>query len=99
MNTYTFTNIMDHKQYTVAARDNVFILQDDTTPAGLPCKHCIKVKPDHEFCYKIQKTQIKANGGAAGLVDFIRECYEKKILESAVNKIIQAIMSGAVKSF
>lgn len=32
----------------------------------------VKVKEDFEYSYKLQKTQIKAVGGARGLYDFIQ---------------------------
>ena len=59
MKTYTFTNIFDKKSYTVAASDDnkLFCLQDNEAAAGAKCKYWIKVKEDHEFTYKIQKTQ------------------------------------------
>lgn len=34
-------------------------------------KHFYKVVDDPEFTYKIQKTQVKANGGARGLLSWI----------------------------
>ena len=97
METYTFVNIFDKKQYTITYIGNKFCLCDDTTPAGLPCKTWIKVKPDHEFTFCIQKTQIKAKDGAKGLYDFIKECYQTNILETAVNKIINSIQTGYIK--
>jgi len=99
MKTYTFTNIFDKKSYTVAASDDnrLFCLQDNEAAAGAKCKYWIKVKEDHEFTYKIQKTQIKANNGAAGLVDFIQEAYTLNYCECGVNIIIKAILEGKVK--
>lgn len=97
MKTYTFTNIFDKRSYTVAANNNLFCLQDNTAAAGTKCKYWIKTKPDSEYVYKIQKTQIKAKGSAAGLVDFIKECYEKDFCQCSVNNIIKAILEGQVK--
>ena len=101
MKTYTFTNIFDKKSYTVAASDDnkLFCLQDNEAAAGAKCKYWIKVKEDHErkYTYKIQKTQIRAINGAAGLVDFIEWAYTDNICECGVNIIIKAILEGKVK--
>ncbi len=35
-----------------------------------------KVKPDSEFTYRIQKTQIKAAGGAPGLLRHFKDCID-----------------------
>lgn len=99
MKLFTFTNIIDKRSYTVAASDNntLFCLQDNDAPAGAKCKYWIKVKDDSKFTYKVQKTQIRAKDGAAGLVDFIQEAYTSNIMESLVNAIINAILTGSVK--
>ena len=97
MKTYTFTNIFDKKSYTVCAIDNYFCLQDNTIPAGQKCKTWVKVKPDNKYTYCIQKTQIKAKDGAAGLVDFCKDAYTNGLFETGVNIIIKAILSGKVK--
>ena len=99
MKYYTFTNIFDKKSYTVAAsNDNrLFCLQDNEVPAGTKCKYWIKVKEDRKYTYQIQKTQIKAKDGAAGLVNFIQEAYTLNYCECGVNIIIKAILEGKVK--
>ena len=99
MKTYTFTNILDKKSYTVAASDDnrLFCLQDNEAAAGSKCKYWIKVKDDHKYTYNVQKTQIKANNGAAGLVNFIEETYSTHLFECSVNAIIKAILEGKVK--
>jgi len=97
MRTYTFTNIFDNKSYTVAAVNNLFCLQDNTVKPGEKCKYWIKVKPDNKYTYSIQKTQIKAINGAEGLIDFVEDAYTNGILETGVNTIIKAILSGTVK--
>lgn len=62
-------------------------------------KKIIKVIPDYEYCYKLQKTQIRAQGGAEGLYNFIRDnchktdlfyCRIEKLIEYAMNEIREA---------
>ena len=96
-NVYSFYNIIDHKHYTVGSIDNLLCVQEDDAAPGTPCKHWIKCVSDYKFCYKVQKTQIRAINGASGLVDFIKECYKNDILQCAVNIIIQAVIKGEVK--
>ena len=96
-NIYSFENIIDHKHYTIGTIDNLLCIQEDDAAPGAACKHWIKCVHDYEYCYKIQKTQIRAKNGAAGIVDFVKDCYKNDILQSAVNKIIQAVITGAVK--
>lgn len=95
---YKFKNMFDDKNYTIGWDNDLFCVQCDDIPIGKPCKFWVKVKPDKEFTYKIQKTQIKAKGGAAGLFEFFKWCYREEILESAANIIIKNIISGNVKS-
>ena len=95
--TYSFKTYKGHK-YTVAYIDDLFCLQDDEAAAGQKCKYFVKVEPDHNYTYKVLKTKIKAKDGAAGLFDFIRECYEIDILQCAVEVIIEKIITGYVKA-
>lgn len=97
MKQFTFTNIFDKKSYTVAAINDNFILCDDNAPAGQKCKYTVKVKPDNEYTFKVQKTQIKAINGAEGLVNYIERCYKDGIMECYVNTIIDVILTGKVK--
>lgn len=96
MNRFTFTTYTGHS-YTIAYIDNKFCLQDDEAPAGTRCNYWINVKPDYGYTYKIMKTMIKASNGAAGLYDFIRECYTQHIMECHVDRIIEAITAGYIR--
>ncbi len=42
--------------------------------SGEPHAWFYKVKPDSDYTYRIQKTQIKAHGGAEGLYKHFAEC-------------------------
>lgn len=57
-----------------------------------------KVTEDHEFCYKVQKTQIKAINGAKGIFDYIdREVtrntplYENGIIPECTVNVLQYV--------
>lgn len=93
---YSFKSYTGHN-WTVAHSNNIFILQDDDATPGTKCKYCVKVEPDYSFTFKIMKTKIKAIGGAAGLCDFVKDCYTTDILQCAVEKIINAITTGYIK--
>lgn len=61
-------------------------------------KKVVKVKPDFDFCYKLQKTQIRARGGAEGLYKFIQKeteggaqsCFVRRIVEYAMDEMREA---------
>lgn len=84
-----FNVIIDGNQYTIAAAKNYLIIQNDSAPAGDPCKKIIKVKEEPGTTYKLQKTQIKATGGAAGLYLFLEECYKSHFMECLADKVLK----------
>ena len=49
MNYYTTT--IDGKSYTFMASGDHLIIQDNSKPAGQPCKKVVKVEPDYEYTY------------------------------------------------
>lgn len=61
-------------------------------------KKIFRVVPDTEFCYKLQKTQIRAQGGAEGLYNFLKSetadgkqsCFARRIVEFAFNEMREA---------
>lgn len=58
-------------------------------------KKTVKVVDDLEYCYKLQKTQIRARDGASGLYDFLRRetengkqsCFARRIVEYAMDEM------------
>lgn len=98
-NIFTFYNILDKKHYTVASHGDLLCLQEDDAAPGSPCKHFVKVVPDYEYTYKVQKTQIKASGGVEGLINFMKESDKLDgLFICGINQIIQKILSGEVKA-
>ena len=85
---YRFT--LDDKDYTITYSGNYFILQDDTTPAGQPCKKVIFVEDIPGYTFKILKTKFKANGGARGLFSFVVDCYKNNFMTIYADRIIRA---------
>ena len=55
--------------YRIQAAGGLLIIQKDDQP-----QRAYKCVLDYEHTYKIQKTQIKAQGGAAGLLEHFRQC-------------------------
>lgn len=55
-------------------------------------KKIIKVIPDFEYCYKLQKTQIRARGGAEGLYNFIKKETERDPVSFFARKIVEYAM-------
>lgn len=61
-------------------------------------KKVLKVVPDWEYAYKLQKTQIRAREGAAGLYKFIQDetkdgaqsCFVRRIVEYAMDEMREA---------
>ena len=45
-------------------------------------KKYIRVVPDTEYVYKIQKTQIRAMGGVTGLYDFMEETLREQFMDA-----------------
>ncbi len=72
---------------TFKAIRNVLLVQVDY-PDGSFTKKCVKVDPDNEFTFKIMKTKIKAVDGAAGLYNFLVNCYEKNFMVCNANKVL-----------
>lgn len=97
MNAYSFTSYTGHR-WTIGYTGSRFVLQDDDAAPGTKCKYWVKVEPDHSYTFKIMKTKIKAKDGAAGLFDYIKECYTLDIMECMVEKIIDKIITGYVKA-
>lgn len=73
----------------VAALPGVLIIQEDL-PGGGFIKKNIKVIDTPEYTYKIQKTQISAAGGAAGLYKFLSDCYKNNFMVCVADKILTA---------
>ena len=56
-------------------------------------KKVLKVVPDWEYAYKLQKTQIRAQGGAEGLYNFIRDnCHKTDLFYCMIEKLIEYAM-------
>lgn len=55
-------------------------------------KKILKVVPDFEYCYKLQKTQIRARGGAEGLYNFIKKETESDPVSFFARKIVEYAM-------
>jgi hypothetical protein len=53
---------------------------------------CVKVVDDYDYTFKLLKTQIKARGGASGLVEFIDRCLSEDLGVCWVHKIIDWII-------
>lgn len=49
----------------------------------------VKVITDSEFVYKLQKTQIKARGGAKGLFEFIDKALFEDFMASLAWKVLR----------
>ena len=93
---YHFANRMpvkDHydNDYTIAARSNYIIIQDNNT--GI--KNIYKVDEDTNFnpyVCKVLKTKIKAENGADGLYKFLKDNIENQFAEiwtyDAITRIV-----------
>jgi len=69
----TFTDRENHTyqiEKSLANGHNLLMIQKDNA------KHFYKVVGDFEYTYKIQKTQIKAQGGLNGLYKHFQDCIE-----------------------
>lgn len=66
---FEFTYKNHHYQLQAAA--GLLIIQKDAQP-----RRAYKCVSDYEYTYKIQKTQLKAQGGAAGFLQHCRQCVE-----------------------
>ena len=69
---------------------NTLMIQKDNT------KHFYKVVDDFEYTYKIQKTQIKAQGGSNGLYKHFQDCIEHDFaivcwVINPINQIFQTV--------
>lgn len=61
-------------------------------------KKIIKVVNDSEYCYKLQKTQIRAIDGATGLYNFLKRetehegqsCFLRRVVEYAMDEMREA---------
>lgn len=49
----------------------------------------VRVITDSEFVYKLQKTQIKANGGAVGLFEFIDKALFENFMSTMAWKVLR----------
>ena len=56
--------------FNAIAYGNILTVQK-TNPDGTFTKHNVKIIADDSVIYKIQKTQIRAAGGAAGLLSWL----------------------------
>ena len=56
----------------------------------------IKIIDDSDYVFKLQKTQIRARGGAAGLFTFIDDCLSEKFGESWAWKIIDYVLKESI---
>ena len=48
----------------------------------------VMVKKDHEFAFKLQKTQVKAAGGANGLSNFVYKALSENFADCLAWKIL-----------
>ena len=72
----------------MAAGENVLIIER-TEPDGTFRKKNIRVVEDYDGnVWKLQKSQIKANGAAAGLMKFFWHCIEENIMTCHVERIL-----------
>ena len=70
------------------AGNNLVIIQKEL-PDGTFRKKNIRVVEDYDGnVWKLQKTQIKANGAAAGLMKFFRRCIEEDFMTCDVRRIL-----------
>lgn len=56
----------------------------------------IKIVDDPKYVFKLQKTQIRARGGASGLFNFIDDCLTEKFGESWAWRIIDHVLKGSI---
>ena len=84
---WTFDN-----DYTIAARDNMLIIQDNNKSGSI--KKAYRVEDNREFTYKVMKTKIKASGGAAGLYAFLKRNIEDRFAEIWTYNCIKAILEN-----
>lgn len=88
------TNIsvkIDGSDYIVGYLGNKLAVQK----SGEPHAMFFKVKPDMEHTYKIQKTQIRAYGGAEGLYKHFEECLKSNF---AVNAWVIAPLQQIIRT-
>lgn len=84
----TLPEYLGKRKFTfMAATENIFIIQE-TFSDGSFTKKNIKIVDDPEYVYKIQKTHIKARGAAAGLYDYIVNCFENDFCASIATNIL-----------
>ena len=87
--------------YAVYARENdnniiVIMKYDKATKKAIVHSYRVKTDTHFEYTYRIQKTQIKAIGGAAGLMKHFADCINNDFAIQAwfiapVEKILQTV--------
>lgn len=68
--------------------NNHFYIQDQNK------KQVIYIKNNFEFTYKVQKTQVQARGGAAGLYDFIINAVSTGLMDLLAYKLIDHMFNN-----
>ena len=53
-----------------------------------------KVVDNFDYVFKVQKTQIKAEGGAKGLFDRINKSFTEQFMESTFRNMIKKVVDG-----
>ena len=75
--------------WTIAQAGPTVIIIQKELPDGTFRKKNIRVVEDHDGnVWKLQKTQIKADGAAAGLMNHFRRCIEKDIMTCDMLRIL-----------
>ena len=81
--------IEDVCDWTVMQASPTIIIIQKELPDGTFRKKNIRVVEDHDGnVWKVQKTQIKADGAAAGLMKFFRHCIEEDFMTCDVRRIL-----------
>lgn len=87
-----FNYMFNGTRYTIAAvNDHVLAVK-----RGKEFTHFFKITADNDYVYKIQKTQVKAAGGAHGLEKHFKECADNNFAVhawfiSVVDSIIENV--------
>lgn len=98
MNIYYSATTADNRKISFTNIGNNTLLLQEDFENGTFRKKAIKISESVEFCYQIQKTQIKARDGAKGLYSYLVNCYENRFCEGLADKVLREAMDN-VKEF
>lgn len=74
---YSFRSFFDHPLLLIIEKNGI--------------KHYFKVVPDSAWAYSVQKTQIRASGGAAGLARLFADPEWRDHMVNLINKILNHV--------